>query len=328
MLIKPLKKLKFCYAKEIILLIGLLFIAVIFALNRKYLSSALLGIKLWSVAVLPALFPYFFITALISKLKITSSFAKVVSPFSYKTLNISGTTFVCLILSLLAGYPTGAKLVADFYEQGHIQKSESVRASILCSTSSPMFLIGSVGGIMFNSVKFGVALFLTHFIANICLTILFCLTKKSPVIIAPTQNPKNTDCLFYESVYSAVISVLMVGGIITLFSVLSAILLDYNILTPLIKAFTFIFGGEVQGEGVCLGFLELTSGIKSLCSLSFSKALPLCAVLSGFGGFSIIMQSVAYLKKAKIKTTPFLFSKVLSAVFNYFIGLIVSILFF
>ena len=83
-----------------------------------------------------------------------------------------------------------------------------------------------------------------------------------------------------------------------------------------------------MAKGIVLGTLECTGGLKTLSTLGISTlSLPICALTCGFGGLSVIMQSVAYLKKAKIKTAPFIFSKLLSAVVNFIYALIASFIF-
>ena len=132
----------------------------------------------------------------------------------------------------------------------------------------------------------------------------------------------------YESAYSSVVSVLVVGGLITIFYLLTQILYDFHLLDGIIWVFNLIFKDENLATGLSLGLFECTNGLKYLSkSKGQILSLPLCAFLCGFGGISIIMQSIAYLKKAKIKTTALVFSKLLSAVLNFIVGLILALCF-
>ena len=56
-------------------------------------------------------------------------------------------------------------------------------------------------------------------------------------------------------------------------------------------------------------------------------SLPIASFIVGFGGLSVILQSIAYLKKAKIKTAPFLFGKILTAFVNFIVGFIINVIF-
>ena len=75
---------------ELILFIALLFFSLLLAFGKGYSQAVDNGIKLWAGCVLPSLFPYFFITATLSTLKITSSISNKLSPFMRAIFNQSG----------------------------------------------------------------------------------------------------------------------------------------------------------------------------------------------------------------------------------------------
>ncbi len=318
------------YIKSGEFFIFLLLIFLCFALTvlGNFSYAVLDGISLWAACILPSLFPYLFITFILSSLNITYSISNKLTPIARRLFGVGGNVLYAFFLSVISGYPIGAKTVSELRENNLISQTESVRGSALCSTSSPTFLITSVGTFMFNDKTFGCLLFLTHIISVMLIGIIFSFYKKKDKRnITLSHIPKrNVDNLFYNGVYSSVISVLTVGGMITIFYLVIEILLTTNLLSPLISAFSLIFKEEELASGVVLGTLECTRGMKALSSLPLKTALPFCALLSGFGGVSVIMQSITYLKRAKIKTAPFLISKILCAVISFFIGLIFSLL--
>ncbi len=293
-----------------------LFLSLILAIGTNYSNAVLDGVKLWFACVLPSLFPYFFITAVLSSLSITSKITKLFSPITRKVFRVNGAVSYAFFMSLISGYPVGAKLVAELKQGGIITNAESVRASALCSTSSPMFMLGSVGGIMFNSPAFGLGLFVCHILATIFTGVIFSFYKRKE---KPSEKfsaffGERVDNILYEGTYSSVISCLTVGGLITLFYLFTEVLLSLNILTPLIG----LCENESYSGGLILGLFECTRGLKelSLSPIGFFS-LPIATFICSFGGLSVIMQSLAFLKKAKIKTAPFLVAKILMAVIGF-----------
>ena len=133
------------------------------AFNKNFTFAVNNGLKLWASCVLPALFPYFFITAILSSLSLTGKLSKKLSPLTKKLFRCGGVSGYLFFISLISGYPTGAKGVADAYSNGLLTKTEAERSSAFCSTSSPAFMISSVGNLTFNSPRFGLLLFLCHF---------------------------------------------------------------------------------------------------------------------------------------------------------------------
>ncbi len=315
---------------EFALFIVLLTVSVILAIDKRYAISVKNGIELWIACVLPALFPYFFITSILSALKITGKLSTFLSPLTTALFNVSGCVGYAFFMSVICGYPVGAKTVSDLKEKGAISDAESVRASALCSTSSPTFLLGSVGNLMFRNGTFGLLLFLAHFISAIIVGVIFSFYKrkerpKNSATLHNEQSAQRVDNLLYQSAYSSVISVLVVGALITVFYLLTELLLNLKLLSPIIKLFSIIVKDEEIAESIILGAFECTKGLSALSKAKFGVlTLPISGAICSFGGLSVIAQSLAYLKKAKIKTASFILSKMLSAVICFVVCLIFS----
>ncbi len=328
--VKPKKKRD--DVKEYILLILLLSFAITLAASGKGAEFALGGIKLWAAAILPALFPYFFISAALGKLGVTEKTALRLSPLMLRAFNLPGIVSYALFTSLVSGFPVGAKIVSDLKNNDLITETESVRASALCSTASPAFVICGIGA-AFSSARFGIALFFTHFFSSIIIGIIFSFYKRKekPAKKAreKAENRKTADNILYECAYSAVISVLVVGGIITVFYVVTELLSLIGALTPIVGALTALTGDESAAKGLVFGMFECTKGIYALKAAGATKtAFVLAAAIIGFGGLSVIFQSLAYLKSAKIKTAPFILSKILGAAVNAMLAFVIYPLFF
>ena len=142
-------------------------------------------------------------------------------------------------------------------------------------------------------------------------------------------SPKKTDNIFYESVFSCVNSSLFVGGVITLFYIFTEVIYSLGFFKPLVDLLNLVFNDENLSISIIFALFENSKGLKSLSLLGANRTtFMLSAFLSGFCGLSIIMQSVIYLKKAKIKIAPFLLSKVACAIINLFISFLFSLLLF
>ncbi len=307
----------------------LIALSLILSFGRGFSSLTLEGINLWLSLIVPAMLPYFFITAILSSLKITSKISNKLSPLTKRLFNTSGGCGYAFFMSLIAGYPIGAKIVCDLRKKGAIGESEAIRASCFCSTSSPMFLVSSVGTIMFNKTSLGVILLLSSVISAIIIGIIFSNYNKNdkPKDI-PFISSQKIDNILYESAYSSVISLLVVGAIITMFYIFSSILFEFNVLSPIINLFALCLGDVKKAKALTFGLIESTMGLKLLSTIKFSTLTPaLCAFICGFGGLSVIMQSIAYLKNAKIKTAPFIKAKLLCAVINFIITFVICLCF-
>lgn len=307
----------------------LLLFAILLSISSISVEIVKKGINLWVAVVVPSLFPYLFISALCSNLSGTKKLGNILSPVTKKLFNTSGISGYLFLISTVSGYPSGAKAVADAKTNGFLSDTESVRASAFCSVASPVFLISSVGTIMFKNLKFGILLFISNFLVSIILGIIFSFYKrKERAVLSQKINSVKSGNILFDSAVSSVNSILVVGALITVFYLFSEMLLSFKILTPFIKLLSLLTKDDTLSLSIATALLEVTGGLKRLSALPFKKILlPITAFLTGFGGISVILQSVAFLKSAKIKTAPFFLSKILSAVLNFIISLILSVIF-
>lgn len=302
---------------------------VILATNKNFSSFTLDGIKMYFYFLLPSLFPYFFLVTVLSLLKGIGKLARLFSPISSRVFKVNGACGYAYFMSLIAGYPIGASLIADFKNSHLISTIEAERGSVLCSTSSPAYLISTVGAIMFDSALFGALLFFCHLLSSITIGIIFSFYKKDKPTLLSAISIDKTDEILFEGITGAVNSTLFVGAIITLFYILTEILYSLGLLNLPITLLTAVFKNEKVSLAIVFSLFENGKGMKVLSTLGISRlSFILSCVLCGFSGLSIILQSVVYLKRAKIKIAPFILSKIMVAIINLVFGLILAFIFF
>lgn len=321
----------------------LFLLCLLFTAPARYAEACIQGMALWAKAVLPALFPFLILTGLLTKLGAAQKLADRLSPLTEK-IGLPGSAAYCLLVSLLSGYPVGSRTVADLYKGGAITREQAKRMSVLCSTSGPMFLVGSVGGAMFGSAAAGAILLAAHLLAviGVYLALYFAKWRKernAPTAMQadrpPTARQSNrpptaptsaagvrlsrpdTDGILAASVQSGVLTVLCVGGFIAFFFVLMQALSDLHISAPLERLLSFPLsaaGSEGAAAGLTAGLLEATQGCASIAASGAPLALPLCAFLVTFGGGSILAQQLAFLTGAGVKAGPFIGIKILQGI--------------
>lgn len=297
--------------------------------GKGYSYAVKNGLTLFITAVFPSVFPYLFLTSVFSSLSLPYKLCKRLSPLTKKILNTSGTAFYAFLLGGISGYPIGAKIISELYQKKVINEAEAVRCASFCSTCSPMFLITGVGANMLSNSLKGVFILFINLLSALLTGFSFSFYKRKdkpqnvPIISAASQ----TD-LFFNGVSSAIAGSLTVCGIITLFSLFCEILLSVGILSPAIKIFSSAFNDEQLAKGLVLGIIECTGGLKTISATNHPLSISVACFLCCFGGISVIIQSVAYLKKAKVKTIVFLFAKLLCGTIGFILSFLLAPLFF
>lgn len=210
--------------------------------SNDNLSAAKKGISLWSSSVLPSLLPFFIATELISHTNIVPIIGNFLNPIMRPLFNVPGEGAFALVLGFISGYPVGAKTVSNLKESGACSDVEAERLIAFTNNSGPLFIIGTIGIGIFLDAKIGFILLLSHVLAALTVGFIFRFWKRNRSFYVNTQknftsNVKNSNISFYnlgeilyKSIFNSIISVVMIGGFIVLFSVIVSMLFNSKIL--------------------------------------------------------------------------------------------------
>ncbi len=292
-----------------------LFIMFLIISNPALFSgSTISGIKLFFYSVLPGLFPFMFLTKVLTEIGTVFKVSNKLNNVSNKLFGTPGVSLYCFAMSILSGYPIGAKIISDLYQKNMITQKDAKKMSIFCTTSGPIFVIGAVGVGMLKSFKYGVIIYISHILSSIISGFVYNIlskskTEKQEKIFTPVSPKEN---IFANCLNDTIVSLFLVGGYITIFYLLTEILNLLGIVTFLSKTLENCFSklnlSSINFKGLIYGLVEVTHGIKEISSGQI-VSIPLICGLISFSGASIIMQSMSFLKTTQIKTHTFIFSK-------------------
>lgn len=279
-----------------------------------YISKMLEGISAWTFNVLPSVLPFIFFTKILSLTGVVEKTSKVFSrpcKFLFNAPSISSYVFC---MSIISGYPVGAKIISDLYLDNKISRSDAFKMISFCSTSGPMFIIGTVGCIFLKNATFGYIIFLAHIIGALINGLLYRNIKADNLLI-PQTIKKEREISLSDIVFDTLVSVLSIGVVITIFFVV------ISSLSPLFNLFS------PRVASILEGIIEITKGCTDISSSfgSIGKILT-CTFVIGFGGISTILQSQAMLNKIKLPVSLFLLQKFSHAVISTFIAFLICLI--
>lgn len=285
------------------------------------------GLKLWGESVLPTLFPFFVATELLCNTNLMYVLGKYFKRIINKLFNVPGEGIMALILGIISGYPTGARVIVDLKEKGILNKIEAERLLAFTNNSGPLFVIGTVGICFLNSKELGYILLIIHILSALTVGYIFRFWKKDEKIyikekenIEIVKNFKINEFgeILGNSIKKAINTILNIGGFIVIFSVIISILEESNFFF-IISYILDIYGWN--GEffiGILKGILELTNGVKTV---SLQGNLPLnigiISFLMGFGGISVMFQVYSIISKENISIKPYLLGKILQGIIAF-----------
>ena len=330
-------------------LIVLFLILGIILFPNDSLNAAKEGLNIWTTVLIPSLLPFIIGANLIVDLKIVDIIGFIINPITKFIFNVSGKGALVFVISTLSGYPVGSKLASELRINKEISKSEAQRLVSFCSTSGPLFIIGSVATGMFQNSSLGYLMILCHYLGSISVGLLFrnygkeILSKSNTSIksnIKSIINYKNSEnkgffVLFGDAVHNGVNTLLMVGGFVIVFSVIFKVLSLFNVVTFISNLLHLPLSLLGVSKELChaliSGLFEMTIGCNNISSVSnASEAIKvsLCSFLIGFSGLSILAQCCNFLAKTDINTNIYIFSKflhgVVASIFTFFLYPIVE----
>ena len=253
---------------------------------QRVRAAAAGGLLLCGRSVIPALFPFMAVSAMLVSLGFgdwaASRLAGLMSLY-----RLPGPAGSALLLGLVGGYPIGARTAAELYKKGSLTREEAERLLGFCNNSNPVFLISVLGGGVFGSPRTGVYLWLIHILSALLTGFFFRGSHKTD---RRQQAPRYTPCqetsfasAVVEGVRSACSNMLAVCGFVLFFYVLAS---------PLTG-----LGGPL-GAGL-VGFLELFSLTPLLTANRVGFVLA--SACAGWGGLSILCQTAAVLEGSGLR---------------------------
>lgn len=298
-----------------------LLVACIILYPNEAFSSALDGLKLWFNVVCPALLPFFICIEILIGLGIVSFFGSTFKPLMRPVFNVPGEGSFGFFMSMSSGYPIGAKITAKLRQDKLCTLLEGQRLLSLCSTSGPLFIIGAVATGIMNNPALGFFLALSHYLSAITIGFIMRYYGREKAINpnGPMTNPIS-DMLDYrrkdgrpigvllgDAVKNGVNLILMIGGFVIFFSVISSMLK----ISGLLSFISVILSKALPFKGITpdiissflIGFMEVTNGVKECASLQVPLIYKTIMVsfMIGFGGLSVNAQVMSIIAGTDLK---------------------------
>ena len=117
------------------------------------MSAAREGLMLCYNVIIPSLFPFFVLSALVVDLGLAGYIGRALEGFMRPLFNVPGACASAFVLGFVGGYPVGARTALSLYQKGMCTKTEAERLLSFCNNSGPAFILGVVGAGVFASSR-------------------------------------------------------------------------------------------------------------------------------------------------------------------------------
>ena len=282
------------------------------------ITSTKTGLFIWADKVIPSLFPFFVLTRLMIHYQVPQLIGIILSPLFKHILHISPITFFIMLMSVISGNPAGAKMAREYYDQKLISKREFQGLLYFCNFSSPLFILGTIGVILYQSSQVGYLLLASHLLGSLVVFICcypYLKNKNSEHELRIKQPMQDFSAILIDSIESTIQTLIRVGGIIMFFYIVSAV---FNILTVfeslnLLLAPVLLFSNISTLEPLFSGILEFTQGVSKIAEadIPLNLQLAMTAFVVSFVGLSIHTQIFMFAKDSGISYLKYLMFRVM-----------------
>lgn len=254
------------------------------------------SIILCSRVLIPALFPFSVCVLFIMKSGVLDKL-NFLSPLTEKIFGLPVQSFSIMLLSMLGGYPIGAKLINDAVSDGQLKEKDSKVMLNFCINAGPAFIVAAVGNGILHSKKLGYILLLSHIMSSFIICIfyrfigkkIYSFTKSKSKKISPADN-------FVLSASESASVTINICSFVILFSAITAYIEHFSKSLVFFKPILYL--------------TEVTLAVTKTNNIYF------ISFLLGFAGFCIWCQILSVGKNIKINFISFLLCRIIHGILS------------
>jgi len=284
--------MKKSYKKNVAVIVFLVVLLMLYVVSAEVVIASIID---YSILFLTKLFPVSLIFFIFSNLLIEYGLIQLCSYY----FNVNTSSLYVLIISMISGFPSGAKYTKELYNKGLIDLDEANNIIMYSHFPNPLFVLGSVL-IVLNDKSLCVKLLISLILSNI---IIFMFTKRSKKINFDNCIPcKNFSLVLGKSVTNAFDTLLLIYGTSLFFYLIATVITKY------------VFLGN-NGFILLNGFFDLTKGVFSTTLIGnvYIRLIYILLFIS-FGGLSIHMQVKSILADTPIRYKYFFKGRIVGTI--------------
>lgn len=304
------------YSNLIIVILSFITLILILLNNSLISKTIIYSFSIWFNTLVPSMFPMFILSDILISYNFTEYIPKGIVNFISKIFNISKNAVLIIFLSMISGFPTNAITVINAYDRNMISKQEAEHLLLFNHFANPLFVLQTVGTFYLNNNKYGIIVLISHVLSNIIIGILFRNKNNYSIDNYISNNSKSQSFgnVISNSIKKTINSLLMISGTITLFLILSTLIIN-------------VFNISGYPSVLIQGILEMTMSIASLSMLDVGDIVKVVAstMIISFGGLSIHLQVYSSLDN-KLEYKNYFIGRLYQMITSGILALIIMVL--
>ena len=297
------------FLSNVVLSIMIIAILILLLVYSKDASETIkYCIEVCTNTLIPSIFAYMTLCSFLINSGLSIVITTPLWYISKRFIKLDKITFSVFILSLIAGYPVGIKMLKQLISHNKNYTEIAIRIAPVCFASGPAFIIGFAGNTIYDSSTAGIIIFISCTVSNLIGAVI--LTKNTKLINATYKEQLKTSGKDITNVIlSSAKSMLMVC--------LSMIL--FNIIAMLIYC---ALPEHISSNEVFRLFKAIIE-ITNIHALDATVPLWLMTFFISFGGLCVIFQ-VFLLSDGELKIKRFILMRTILSALSALICVIIT----
>ena len=264
-------------------------------------------------SVVPSLMTFMTVATFIAESDCADVLAKAFGRPIRLLFNLPDNCAKAVILSMLGGYPCGAKIISDMLKNGETDLKTAQRMLRFCINASPAYIVSAIGVGLFKNAQIGGIICISHLLSSVAIGVTFRGKKIEEKPCIKQIRPKFSEC-FVRSVFDSTTAMLYISGFTITFSTLLTLLDETGITQIVIEVLKPLVRNAETSRSIFYLLFDVVAGSHSCIDCPPLTALLLCAFAVSLGGMSIWAQAAFYLSGYKINLFDLIFFRFLHAV--------------
>ena len=274
--------------------------------------------------LIPSLFPFIFFSSFMINSGIFYLIGKFLNIFSY-IFFLPKEAISVIILSMVGGFPVGAKGVKDLFDKKVINNEQAERMLMFCVNSGPSFILGVIGTSLIKNINQSIIILTSQILSSIFVGIflgVYSRNKYKDTYVSKNKSYKIFigDALV-SSCESSCIAMLNMCALVIIFGVFFSFMEKLNILHFLEYLIIKLNLGESLSKCFPLIVLEVTNACVSISK--YKNNLVLFSFATSWAGLCVHSQIFSIIRGIKIKYSKFLLFRVINSCFSSFITFLI-----
>lgn len=250
--------------------------------------------------LVPSLYPFMVLSVFVVKSGLSERLGSALEKPTQALFHLPGGAAASIVMSVIGGYPAGARSAAALYEAGLVTQKQAERMMCFCVNAGPSFVVTAVGVGFLKSARAGAILFASQLVSFLVMGVftgIFSRGEPDPGGQQKKQPSRGTAQALIDSAADAAYSTLMMCCLVILFAAGMNLLrtaLTVPALSVVVSAMLEVTGGcaDLARSGAPLWAFALAIGWSGACvhlqvfsclgSLKIRKAhFALCRLAQG-----------------------------------------------